>query len=306
MATRRLKAELQRSQSRPPRCEETLPYWQKLATQFPSSPYAAEALDHAANLQLAGDQWKPAAEDLEKLLKDFPKSRWAGDAYVALIDIRLERLLDLEWAQIYADAAVKWYESKSPLSLGEGKGEGSRDEGLSSARDPFCPFPPMPARPVREVGYEIYLRGGLLEYLHEQFGAAITLFEKAKPLAPAQPNIQVIGKPPSTGIERLIDAAKTGKTLTPNIVRKGDSTAKLGMMLADIYQEARQYEKSLDLCNRLLASAAVKRRAGAAVLRVLQKGPEHLPSDGRQVRCGCNYQGLFGFGRRRAQGRLGR
>ena len=33
------------------------------------------------------------------------------------------------------------------------------------------------------------------------------------------------------------------------------------MMLADMYQEARQYEKSLDLCNRLLASAAVKRTA---------------------------------------------
>ena len=70
---------------------------------------------------------------------------------------------------------------------------------------------------------------------------------------------QVIGKPPSTGIERLIEAAKTGKTLTPDIVRKGDSTAKLAMMLADIYHEAREYEKSLDLCNRLLTSAAIKR-----------------------------------------------
>ena len=63
-----------------PTLQETLPYWQKLATQFPSSPYAAEALDHAANLQLAADQWKPAAENLEKLVKDFPTSPWAGDA----------------------------------------------------------------------------------------------------------------------------------------------------------------------------------------------------------------------------------
>ena len=57
----------------------------------------------------------------------------------------------------------------------------------------------------------------------------------------------------------MIEAAKSGKTLTPDIVRKGDSTAKLAMMLADIYHEAREYEKSLELCNRLLASAAIKR-----------------------------------------------
>ena len=82
----------------------------------------------------------------------------------------------------------------------------------------------------------------------------LAFFEKAKPFAPSPQTSQVIGKPPSTGIERLIEAAKTGKTLTPDIVRKGDSTAKLAMMLADIYPEAREYEKSLDLCNRLLTS----------------------------------------------------
>ena len=87
--------------------------------------------------------------------------------------------------------------------------------------------------------------------MHEQFGAALAFFEKAKPLA-APLNMQVVGKPPSTGVERLIEAAKTGKTLTPDIARKGDSTAKLAMMLADIYHEARQYDKSLDRCNRLL------------------------------------------------------
>ena len=50
--------------------------------------------------------------------------------------------------------------------------------------DPFSPFPPTSARPPREVAYDIYLRAGLLEYLHDAFGAALALFEKAKPFAP--------------------------------------------------------------------------------------------------------------------------
>ncbi len=150
---------------------------------------------------------------------------------------------------------MKWYETNhsAPSDLR------TPTSDLGTA-DPFSPFPPTPARPIRDVAYQIYLRAGLLEYLHEQYGAALGFFEKAKPFAPSpQTKVQVIGKPPSTGIERLIEAAKTGKTLTPDIVRKGDSTAKLAMMLADIYHEAREYEKSLDLCNRLLTSAAIKR-----------------------------------------------
>ena len=61
--------------------------------------------------------------------------------------------------------------------------------------------------------------------------------------------------------------------MTPDIVCKGDSTAKLAMMLADIYSEGREYEKSLELCNCLIASAAIKRsNPGTAILRPLQTG----------------------------------
>jgi tetratricopeptide (TPR) repeat protein len=265
---------------KPPTLQEASPYWQKLIAQFPASPHAPEALDHAANLQLAADQWKPASENLEKLVKDYPASPWAGSAYAALIDIRLERLLDLEGAQKYADAAVKWYEATSPRPLGEGQGEGGAKspralgEGQATgsprpypgegpgvradSADPFSPFPPTPARAIREVAYDTYLRAGLLEYLHEQFGAALAFFEKAKPFEPPQ-KIHVVYGHISTGIEQLIEVAKSGKTLTPEIVAKGDPTAKTAMLLADVYQEAQEFDKSIEMCSRLLASAAIKR-----------------------------------------------
>jgi hypothetical protein len=100
-----------------PTLPEALPFWQKLVVEHATSPYAPEALLLAAKLQLDGDQWRLAAETCERLVKDYPASPWAGDAHVTLIDIKLERLLDLEGTQRNADAAVQWYEKTPPRPL---------------------------------------------------------------------------------------------------------------------------------------------------------------------------------------------
>ena len=93
----RLKAELQRSQSRPPHCKKPCPTgksWQPNFHPVHTRPKPS-IMPPISNWPATSGSRPP--RDL-KLLKDFPKSRWAGDAYMALIDIRLERLLDLEWA----------------------------------------------------------------------------------------------------------------------------------------------------------------------------------------------------------------
>ena len=61
-----------------------------------------------------------------------------------------------------------------------------------------------------------------------------------------------------TGIERLIEAAKSGKSLTPDIVCKGDQKAKLILMLADVYYQGQEWQRSVDLCTRLIKGAAPK------------------------------------------------
>ena len=111
---------------------------------------------------------------------------------------------------------------------------------------------------AKQVGYDIYVRAGLVEYLLERNDRAVAFFEKAKPLQPAQTYVVAHGKIP-TGIERLIEAAKSGKTLTPEIVRQGDEQAKLILMLADIYFQGREFTKSWELCNRLIYSEAIAR-----------------------------------------------
>ena len=112
-------------------------------------------------------------------------------------------------------------------------------------------------RSVKQIGYDIYVRAGLVEFLLEHPERTVGLFEKAKPLQPERKFVVVHGTIP-TGIERLIEAAKSGKSLTPEIVCKGDQKAKLILMLADVYYQGQEWQRSLDLCTRLIKGAAPK------------------------------------------------
>ena len=112
-----------------------------------------------------------------------------------------------------AQAAVDWYEhiDKAKAAQSQKDSSGEQSDDLHS---------------LKEVGYDIYVRAGLVEYLSDHNDRAVAFFEKAKPLQPERTFVVAHGKIP-TGIERLIEAAKSGKSLTPEIVRQGDEKAKL-------------------------------------------------------------------------------
>ena len=227
---------------------EALPYWVKLTTQFPKSPHLPEALYHAGVLFSEGA--KPNPEEsvvaFERLTKEFPNSPWTGDAHVRLIDVKLEQQFDLPGAEKHAQAAAKWLETVDKAAL-EKATRPLGDSSSSLATD---------HRPLT-TAYAIYLRAGLIEYLNERCPKAVEWFEKAKPFAPERNLVVVHGHIP-TGIEKLIDLAKSRKFITPEVVRKGDHKAKLILMLADVYHEGEQWQKSLDLCNRVIDGAAPK------------------------------------------------
>ncbi len=108
-----------------------------------------------------------------------------------------------------------------------------------------------------KVAYDIYVRVGLIAYLKQDYAEAAKQFKAAKPYQPPR-NFTVAHGTILTGIERLIRAAKKGKSLTPQNVLEGDKKARLILMLADVYHTGGQYERSLELCNRLLKGAARK------------------------------------------------
>ena len=227
---------------------EALPHWVKLITQFPKNPHLPEALYHAGVLFSEGTKPNPekSVVAFERLTKEFPNSPWTGDAHVRLIDVKLEQQFDLPGAEKHAQAAAKWLETVDKAAL-EKATRPLGDSSSSLATD---------HRPLT-TAYAIYLRAGLIEYLNERCPKAVEWFEKAKPFAPPRNLVVVAGTIP-TGIEKLMDLAKSGRFITPDVVRNGDPKAKLILMLVDVYHEGEQFTKSFELCTRLIEGAVPK------------------------------------------------
>ena len=221
-----------------------LPCWTDLPKRYPTSRHVPQALFHAGVLYTETEKPDDALAAFEELAKKYPDSPWTGDAHVRLIDVKLERQFDLPGAREHADAAVAWYER-----LDQAKAAQARQSIGEEQSDAL--------RSLKQVGYDIYVRAGLVEYLLEHPERAVGLFEKAKLLQPERNFVVVQGAIP-TGIERLIEVAKSGKSLTPEIVRKGDEKARLILMLADVYHEGQQHDKSLELCTRVISGSAPK------------------------------------------------
>ena len=217
---------------------EAMPYWTDLTVNYAASRHVPEAIYHIGSLQGGIEEWQKALVNFDRLAREYPNSAWAGEAHLQLIDIQLERQFDIAGAASHATAAMQWFEQQDPKKAAAVKSEA--DSG---------------PRPLSLAGYEIYVRAGLLEYLQDRYAQATVLFEKARPLAPPRSFDVVQGQIP-TGIERLIEAAKSNKPITPEIVRQGDTTAKLMLMLADIYLKGQEYRQSWCLCDRLLNGAA--------------------------------------------------
>lgn len=230
-----------------------LPYWTDLPARYPNSRHVPQALYHAGVLYSESEKPDESFAAFDQLVKKHPDSPWTGDAQVRLIDVKLEQQFDLPGAQQLADDAVAWYERLDTAKASKAFKESSNDEDAG-------------LRTLKQVGYDIYVRAGLVEYLSEHNDRALEFFEKAKPLQPERNFVVVHGTIP-TGIERLIDVAKSGKSLTPEIVRKGDEKARLILMLADVYLEAAEHEKARELATLVVdgprGSSTVAQRSWA-------------------------------------------
>jgi len=224
-------------------CSEALPYWTELLRRYPQSLHTEAALYHAAALLAEAERWQETVGALERLLEKYPQGRWAGEAYLRLVDITLERLFELPAARKHAAAAVAWIKNAKP-------GSASPDSAL-----PLWALADkgevLGAEALKALGYTIYVRAGTVAYLDQKYEEAAAMFKAAEPLAPPRGFAVVRGHIP-TAMERMIEAAKAQKKLTPDEVLKGDPKAKLILQLADIYVQASQYDDAIALCDRVI------------------------------------------------------
>jgi len=229
-----------------------LPYWQELISRYSKSPRCeqafykagvllceiAEAAD-APGLRSSKSEagWKDAAFMLGRFTEFYPKSPFAGDAYVRETDIALERMFDLALARTTAEQGVNW--AKGASEKARGKDVESLPPwatGLAQSEPPS----------LKEVLYDCYLRAGLIAYLEQKYDQAIGMFNAANDVGCPRPYRVVQGTLP-TGMERLIAAAQKATPLTPPEVLKGDSKAALVLGLGDLYFAAEQWDKAREL-----------------------------------------------------------
>jgi len=237
-----------------------LPYWQEIISRYPKSPRCEQAFYNAGvllcELAEAADapglrssesekKWKDAAFMLGRFTEFYPKSPFAGDAYIREIDIALERMFDLDLARQLSAAVVEW--AKAPPNP---RVEASVP-GLESWRATVKRIGPTELRPVV---FEAYLRAGLVAYLDRRYEAAQKFFESAQPLTPPRDFVVVEGRIP-TGIECIIAASRDKRALTPKEAMEGDGNARLLLQIADIYHKAGATDKAVVLYDLLLSDS---------------------------------------------------
>lgn len=265
-----------------------LPYWQQLTKSFPQSPYAEVALYNQAVLLYEAEKFEDASGVLEHLVKTHPTSPFAGDACVKLTDIALERMFSLPVARITSATGLQWAEAAkaaiAKTSAAPKPQPTSQPEPASGPTAPSSPATPEQSSPavpqptnlslpsltrfsvwaptfdippeeaLRGTIYDCYLRAGLVAYLTQNYSFAEQCFHFAQPFMPPRDFVVVIGSIP-TGIERILEAAREKKQLTPPAALEGGSEkTRLILQLVDIFCEAGQYHKAIELCGMVIAA----------------------------------------------------
>ncbi|MDD4890584.1 MAG: tetratricopeptide repeat protein [Phycisphaerae bacterium] len=193
------KAEKERIAARLLACGEATPYWEEILKRWlvkgddgklaPRSPRVEDALYNLGVLQYdlaeAGIDatgnppppnkldaaWKPAAATLGRLCELYPKSMYAGDAYVRQVNVAMERMFDQEQAYAIAQHAVPWVRQQMEAK--------SQTEGESGS-PAWAMLSHQPSRDsLNAVFFDCYNRAGLLAYLRQQKDQAVAFFREA-------------------------------------------------------------------------------------------------------------------------------
>jgi outer membrane protein assembly factor BamD (BamD/ComL family) len=269
--SRAAKAERERLVNLAKARSKALPYWIALIKRYPKSPRAEIAWYRVGILryQLAEtvypnseQAWKNATAALGQFTKRYPKSAYAGDAYIKQIDIALERMFDIKMATAPAQRAVAWAKARAAA-----KPDQSPREPLGA----WClSVRPSTVAKLRPVLYACYTRAGLVAYLARDFKSSRESFKKARSHAPP-PNAVVVYGRVRTGTERLIAMAEAGQSLTPAEVLKGDGRVQLMLQLADVYFQGQDFDHGIALLDVITAtrgkSATPTQRSWAHLMR---------------------------------------
>jgi tetratricopeptide (TPR) repeat protein len=240
-----------------------LPYWQEIISRYPKSPRCEQAFYNAGVLLYeiaeAADApglrsskseagWKAASFMLGRFTELYPKSPYAGDAYVREIDIALERMFDLNLAAALAPLAAAWVEQADVFNTNSGR-------SLSdSVGDPWRePCKNLSVKSGDEMLLTLRLRMAFIAYLKRDHDLGLkTIREIGRLSAPTdwdfKPNVSRIG----AGF--LAEAIRDNKEPVPAAVLKHvtKDAQRTALGLADAYLTAMEPQRASAILQRMI------------------------------------------------------
>jgi tetratricopeptide (TPR) repeat protein len=240
--------------------QEALSYWQEIISRYPKSPRCEQAFYNAGVLlceiaELADAPglrsskseagWKDAAFMLGRFTEFYPKSPFAGDAYVREIDVALERMFDLKLAESLADTGSQWIKRWEDAA--------ARPE----AKPEYGPWQVPPSIPdqatIKFVVYDLRLRGIFAAYLAEKYEKAKQLLAATGPLEPKDGRIDA-EKVQKVGLFFLQKAIAAQKPIwNADVLAKAKTDPqRTALKLADLYLKVVRPDKSAAIYERII------------------------------------------------------
>ena len=257
--------------------------YQGVMKDFPRTDYAPRSEMSLGYCLVGLKQADAAVEHWKKFITASPAGNWRGQAYVGIIDVCLEEVLNLTEANKWAELAGASLDAGLADSPGEPRPGGSGPgEPQPAGSGPGGKI--YAAASWKKCVLDIYLRRGLVAFLMEKNKTAVDAFERAKlacgtaapgggpsstsgtaapsgtaPDGQAAPSGTAALSGESTGIvaglDRLIAAAKAGKAVTPDEVHdaKADKRVALLCAMGTIYNCTEQYKRAESTFSRVVA-----------------------------------------------------
>jgi outer membrane protein assembly factor BamD (BamD/ComL family) len=201
----------------------------------------ADAADGTGQSRTKAEQaWEAALDALSRFTKTWPKSLYAGDAYVKQVDIALERMFDLESAATVANAGIEWVKSPQDRDRIEGGTEYMIWHELEA---------PFGSNLHQDRGYEICIRAALIAYLDDRASDARGALALSQTMIVASSNAEIA----HAAIQILQRRIASNDPITArDVLAEAKTDAEsLVVRLGDLYIEALKPEKAASLYRRV-------------------------------------------------------
>lgn len=234
---------------------EALACYQAIAKAYPQTDYAPQSELAMGSCLLGMERPLQAVEHWKRFVSTAPAGAWRGQAYVGLIDVFLEHLLEVKDAAKYAEMAAA-----------------AKDKALADEKA---------GESWKALGYDLSLRQGIVAFLQGKADVAAKAFEEAKTYAGGR------GKPAAEGLDGLIEAAKANKGVVPDDVAVRNASRALNagdkptvaLSMAMIYKVTGRQELSDKFLSRVLKDRFLKPTPAQVAFALYGEALSHFSAD---------------------------